>query len=727
MRIAIVAPLYRPAIGGVETHVEQLATRLAAAGQAVEVITQTDDAGLPSIEVLDGVMVRRFRVLAPSEHYPFAPGLARFLHRHGGDYDLIHAHNYHALPALVAAIAAKGPFVFTPHYHGRSDSRFRGALHRAYRLPGSRIIERAAKVIAVAPAEAQLLADHFPGAAARIVIIPNGVDAERISAAEPFEEDGSTVVLCAGRIARYKRLDRTIRALSHLEPRFVLRITGEGPQRPELESLVRELGLAAAGPVPRQGGRRRAVPLVPHRGRLRDDVGDRGDAGHPARSSLRGREGRGQRHPCPPRDGPLCRRAPQPGPARRRAAGSGCGDPGRRRGRSSRGNDPDLGNRARIDHGRLPRSPRLNPRPMRILQVCDHYPPDAGGLATHVRRLSGHLASRGHEVRVVAAGAEAGDLDGEGFEATRVPSTFSRLPGVYEPGSPPFHPPWPDRSFVRGLESIAEDFGPDVVHAHGWSAFSVAAASGGWSRSAVCTLHDYGLACPKKSLLRFDAECGPGRGPACLRCDDLALPKRAGLALALERGVPWLGQRIRLLLAVSNHVSRRVAGSGVEPGRLRVVPNFVDLPPAAEPGPGEAHRPPGDAPDSILFVGPAAPHKGRQVLLEAFRGLRRRGIELKLAGGDGTLTAPGVIDLGRRGEAELARALPRRPLPRRALGVARPMPDGRPGGDGVGAAGDRLRHRRPDRHGRGRCNRASGPPEGLGCAPASDGEPARRR
>ncbi len=243
MRIAIVAPLYRPAIGGVETHVEQLATRLAAAGEAVEVITQTSDRGLPWSETLDGVLVRRFGVIAHSDHYPFSPGLARFLRRQGAGYDLIHAHNYHALPALMATLVRGAPLVFTPHYHGRSDSAFRNALHRPYRLLGSRILDRSVKVIAVAPAEARLLADHFPGSAAKTVVVPNGVDAERISAATPFEHGDSTVVLCAGRLDTYKRLDRTIRALAHLEPRFVLRITGDGPARIELEDLVRELGL----------------------------------------------------------------------------------------------------------------------------------------------------------------------------------------------------------------------------------------------------------------------------------------------------------------------------------------------------------------------------------------------------------------------------------------------------------------------------------------------------
>ena len=243
MRVAIVAPLYRPAIGGVETHVEQLATRLAAAGESVEVLCQTDDRGLPSCESLDGVLVRRFAVAASSRHYPFSPGLARFLHHSGGEYDLIHAHNYHALPALFAALGTRAPLVFTPHYHGRSDSRFRNALHRPYRLLGSRIMERSARVIAVAPAEAVLLAEHFPAAAAKIVVVPNGVDAERLSAATPFDCGDSRVVLSAGRIDSYKRLDQTIRALAHLDQRFVLRITGEGPMRPELEGLIGELGL----------------------------------------------------------------------------------------------------------------------------------------------------------------------------------------------------------------------------------------------------------------------------------------------------------------------------------------------------------------------------------------------------------------------------------------------------------------------------------------------------
>lgn len=243
MRICFVTPLYHPAMGGVETHVEHLATRMAAAGHEVDVLVQNGDPELPATEVLAGVTVRRFRTVASSDHYPFAPGLVRFLATRASNYDTIHGHNYHALPALFAALSARGAFIFTPHYHGKSQSPFRELLHGPYRQAGKVIMSRSARVIAVAPAEAQLIADHFPRASAKTVVIPNGVDAERIGSAEPFEKNGSVVVLSAGRLADYKRVGDTIRALNHLDSSYVLRVTGDGPERPALETLVDELDL----------------------------------------------------------------------------------------------------------------------------------------------------------------------------------------------------------------------------------------------------------------------------------------------------------------------------------------------------------------------------------------------------------------------------------------------------------------------------------------------------
>lgn len=165
----------------------------------------------------------------------------------------------------------------------------------------------------------------------------------------------------------------------------------------------------------------------------------------------------------------------------------------------------------------------------------------------------------------------------------------------------------------------------------------------------LATLHDYNLACPKKSLLRHGRICDPGRGPACLRCDDQNLLKRGGLAAALAVGAPRLRRRLRLLLAVSGYVAQRAQQAGIPAELLEVVPNFVDLPEAAATAPGVATDRP-----YLLYAGPAAPHKGRQVLLDAFAGLETE-VTLRLAGGDGSVTAPGVEDLGYRSGPELDR------------------------------------------------------------------------
>ena len=243
MRIALVTPRYWPAIGGVETHVEELAAGLVVRGHEVEVLTQAHDSSLPIEEDHAGVPIRRFAAAINAEHYRFSPGLLRFLAGHAGSWDVLHAHNYHALPALAAAFTRRGTFILTPHYHGESQSRFRDILHRPYRTAGALMMRRASRVISVSPSEASLLKDHFPAARSKIAIVPNGVDAAGIAAAQPFETGDARVVLVAGRLADYKRVDATIQALAHLDTRYVLRVSGEGPMRSMLEALARKLGV----------------------------------------------------------------------------------------------------------------------------------------------------------------------------------------------------------------------------------------------------------------------------------------------------------------------------------------------------------------------------------------------------------------------------------------------------------------------------------------------------
>ena len=81
MRIAMVSAHYAPFTGGVESHVEEIAKRLAAQGETVEVLTHHDDPGLPSTELREGVLVRRHKVPVPSKHFGVSPAVWATLRR----------------------------------------------------------------------------------------------------------------------------------------------------------------------------------------------------------------------------------------------------------------------------------------------------------------------------------------------------------------------------------------------------------------------------------------------------------------------------------------------------------------------------------------------------------------------------------------------------------------------------------------------------------------------
>jgi glycosyltransferase involved in cell wall biosynthesis len=242
MRVAYVVSRYLPSTGGVETHVAQIASRVAARGHQVDVLTQEGDSSLPAVEIIDGVTVRRFPLVLPDPVYPFSASLWRYLARHRTNYDLVHAHNYHAFPSLGAALLGPRPLVFTPHYHGTGHRPLGRLLHLPYRVAGALMFKRSSAVICVSQFEATLVRRHFPFVSARVSVIPNGVDVAAINAAEPYPQDRA-VILSVGRLLGYKNVQRTVEALAHLDESFSLQVIGDGPARPSLEALAHRLQL----------------------------------------------------------------------------------------------------------------------------------------------------------------------------------------------------------------------------------------------------------------------------------------------------------------------------------------------------------------------------------------------------------------------------------------------------------------------------------------------------
>jgi glycosyltransferase involved in cell wall biosynthesis len=104
---------------------------------------------------------------------------------------------------------------------------------------------RASRVLPVT----EVLADHVQAGGvprARISVVPNGIHLEDFSATARTDAPGGEVVLgFVGFVRDWHGMDRVLRAIAFWQgkQRLVLRIVGDGPARPGLEALARELGI----------------------------------------------------------------------------------------------------------------------------------------------------------------------------------------------------------------------------------------------------------------------------------------------------------------------------------------------------------------------------------------------------------------------------------------------------------------------------------------------------
>ncbi len=236
IRIAMVCHRYYPDIGRVETHVREISERLVNRGFDVEVVCTDPTWKYPEYECHNGIRITRFKSLAQNNSFYFAPRLYFYLKNQ--DYDIVHAHNYHAFPALFACAAAKRRFVFTPHYHGGSHSPLRNFLLKAYHRIGRFVFEKAEKVICVSRYEMKLIEDDFHVSRAKLVHIPNGVNIEFKDIVE-LKKD-SKIILYAGRLESYKGIQYLIEALPLLDG-YRFEVIGKGNYEKKLYELAQKL------------------------------------------------------------------------------------------------------------------------------------------------------------------------------------------------------------------------------------------------------------------------------------------------------------------------------------------------------------------------------------------------------------------------------------------------------------------------------------------------------
>lgn len=245
---------------------------------------------------------------------------------------------------------------------------------------------------------------------------------------------------------------------------------------------------------------------------------------------------------------------------------------------------------------------------MRVLHVTHNYPrfpaDPAGGFVSRLARAG---VASGASVRVVVPhtrGLPLDEIDG-GVEVRRfryAPDAFERIGfqgDVRRSTTTPLAllvAPLFLWSFRRAVARAAEEFRPDIIHAHWW-------LPGGWAATRQ------------------------RRIPVIITChgSDIRLLRESALVRSFAGRVFPRAAAVTAVSAVMRG-DIRAALPGLETGvRLEVRPLPVDLP-LFERGAAVAKV----TPPRILFAGNLIPAKGVDVLLRAFAKVRSRGVACRL-------------------------------------------------------------------------------------------------
>lgn len=160
--------------------------------------------------------------------------------RHGREVDIIHA-NW-SITGLIAGFAALfiGKPVITTLRGSDVSSIKQSSLSRF----STRLTFRFNHlIVAVSETIAGELRQVWPDRAEDIFVVPNGVDGELLSLKKVQKKDG-LVVTTIGNLIPLKDIATIIRAFPVIKENTRLRVVGEGMERPSLEALSQQLGIA---------------------------------------------------------------------------------------------------------------------------------------------------------------------------------------------------------------------------------------------------------------------------------------------------------------------------------------------------------------------------------------------------------------------------------------------------------------------------------------------------
>ncbi len=189
---------------------------------------------------------------------------------------------------------------------------------------------------------------------------------------------------------------------------------------------------------------------------------------------------------------------------------------------------------------------------MRILHVLDHSLPLQSGYSFRTRAILKAQEASGHMVAGVtgprqAAGDDATKIDGLRFYRTnssRQPGVIGEISGIVR--------------FARAIGAAVGAFRPDVLHVHSPVLGAIAAM-------AIARRHHLPLVYEIRAFWE-DAAVGNGNG-----CEG---SWRYRVTRALES---WVVRRADAVIVICEGLRDDLIGRGIDPGKITVLPNGVDL------------------------------------------------------------------------------------------------------------------------------------------------------
>jgi glycosyltransferase involved in cell wall biosynthesis len=233
---------------------------------------------------------------------------------------------------------------------------------------------------------------------------------------------------------------------------------------------------------------------------------------------------------------------------------------------------------------------------VRICVPTGIFPPDIGGPASYVPRISPALVERGHAVHVITLSDAPQDDRGYAFAVQRIPRGMARLPRM-----------------AKTIAAIAHAARTaDVVFANGLFIEAVLARALSRRPLVMKIVGDWAW---ERATLNHRTQDNP---------EDFQLRRQTPRDEAVKWLRAWVTRRATHVIVPSRYLAEIVSAWGVERGRISVIYNALDVPsPQAIDVPGFVGK-------TLAVIGRLVPHKDIAPLIHAMKPID--GVRLLIAG-----------------------------------------------------------------------------------------------